>query len=184
MDDHHDSASNSPSAENLDTPSGILAASVPAPNSTPSTTATKRPAWLDILYGVVVGTGMFVVTLKTVPGMLIGVTVLAVVGGCTFAAERRFGARPPEVPEAPQGSDSKDFVRSLVFLGAAIAAGWYIFENSPEWMLWQKVSACAAVAAIASVYFLLEAMSQKRRISATATAVQESTAVPLSEPCP
>lgn len=55
---------------------------------------TKRPVWLDMLYGAVVGTGMFVVTLKTVPGMLLGITVLATVSGYTFAAERRFGSRP------------------------------------------------------------------------------------------
>ena len=172
---HHDSPSNNvgaeiPSAEKQDTRS-----SIPTANGSQSLTATKRPAWLDMLYVVVVGTGMFVVTLKTVAGMLLGVTVLAAVGGCTFAAERRFGSRPPEMPE---GSESKDFVRSLAFLAAAIAGGWYIFDHSPEWDLWERAIACAGVAILASAFFLLEAASQRRRL---ATATRESASLPLPE---
>ena len=170
---HHDLPSKHHSAEKLDTRSGT-----PLSSSSHRAIITKRPAWLDMLYGAVVGTGMFVVTLKTVPGMLLGVTVLATIGGCTFAAERRFGTRMPEVPE---GSDTKDFVRSLAFLAAAIAAGWYIFDQSPQWELWQTVSACATTAIIAFVFFLLEAASQKRRV---VTGSPEASALPLPEPCP
>ena len=168
---HHDVPSMHHSVEKLGAHSGI-----PLSGSSQHAVLTKRPVWLDMLYGAVVGTGMFVVTLKTVPGMLLGVTVLATVGGCTFAAERRFGSRPPEIPE---GSDTKDFVRSLAFLGAAIAAGWYIFSHSPQWELWQTLSACAATAIIAFVFFLLEAVSQKRRAM-----VGTPEASVLPEPCP
>lgn len=155
-----DSTSKLHSTEKLD-PSGL-----PVTSNSQRVASARRPVWLDMLYGAVVGTGMFVVTLKTIPGMLAGVTALTVVGACTFAAERRFGSRTPEVP---QGSESKDFVRSLGFLAAAIAVGWYIFEHSPQWELWQTMSACAAIATVAFVFFLLEAASQKRRIAAAIT---------------
>ena len=167
---HHDLPSKHHSAEKLDTRSGT-----PLSSSSQRAIITKRPVWLDMLYGAVVGTGMFVVTLKTVPGILLGVTVLATIGGCTFAAERRFGSRPPEMPE---GSESKDFVRSLAFLAAAIAGGWYIFDHSPEWDLWERAIACAGVAILASAFFLLEAASQRRRL---ATATRESASLPLPE---
>ena len=128
------------------------------------TQVNSRPAWLEALYAVVVGVGMFVITVKVLPGIIAGVIVMGVLGSLTFAAERRFGHR--REPSTPGSAENKDFLRSLVFLGVALVAGWYIFDQSSSWDIGQRMGSCAVFAAVAFVFFVGDDMYQKRRFLA------------------
>ncbi len=124
----------------------------------------SRPAWLEALYAVVVGVGMFVITVKVLPGIIAGVIVMGVLGSLTFAAERRFGHR--REPSTSGSAENKDFLRSLIFLGVALVAGWYIFDQSSSWDIGQRMGSCAVFAAVAFVFFVGDDMYQKRRFLA------------------